>query len=417
MVGLHVIRTDGDTRYNPRPRRVLVPLYPAPRPGPAFFRHLARPGQAVDAARDLLAAVLGVRPEDVSFTASGTDALRSALSALRRRDGDEVVLPSFGCPALVESVLAARMRPVFADIGEDFNLDPVDAERRIGPRTRVLLAPHTFGTPCDMARLSTLAGEHGIDLVDDASQALGEVFAGRPVGTWGHAGVLSFGRHKPVFAAGGGALIWNAEPERRPVIATAAPAAVGRSLRASLRALATDAARRVGTAISDRAGLSSQGFDDAVEALEHVLVDAGPGAAFDAVQGSLLLDQLSRLDLYRERTHEWVRRYATALPPGASITAPASAIVAGGLNFVPLRCAPERRHSIAASLAARGVETTWLYFPLHRLRRYRALDPDARLPRTEAAWRRTLCVPARGWHSERAIRWTAEALAEAAVRV
>ncbi|GAA3229041.1 aminotransferase class V-fold PLP-dependent enzyme [Nonomuraea helvata] len=402
----------GDTRYNRLPARVAVPLFPFPAPGAAFFRWLGAPADAVRAARIRIAGLLGVPADRITLTSSGTAALRLALTALRRHDTDEVILPSFGCPSLVEAVLNARMRPVFADITADFTLDPADVARRIRAATRVILAPHTFGTPCALDALLPLAEAHGIDVLDDAAQSLATAVSGRMLGTHGTAGVLSFGRHKTLFAGGGGALVWNGAPERRPRPQDG-PARPGRTIRALARCHLSDLVRALHTDLARHALLAPAPFSDAAEALERHVVEAGPAAAFDGVRAALLLDQLPRLARYRRVQERHLRRYSLALAGQTSIALPPAPVRAGGMAFLPLRCPPGRRHAISAVLAARGVESTWLYYPLHLLRRYRGIDPGAVLPRTESLWTSTLCVPSRGWHGERQIERAAAAVAEA----
>ncbi len=204
-----MVATSGDTRYNPPPPRMRVPLYPRPWSARALATHVAdflrdrrRPETLCEEVRERLAQRLGIDRNAIILTSSGTEALCEGLKAIKRADGDEVIVSSFVCPSVAEAILAAGMRPVLCDIGAGYNLDVHTVERVMGPRTRAVIAAHIFGTPIDIAALSQLCTERGVHLIDDAAQSLGAEVDGRPLGTWGTFGVLSFGRHKPLFAYG-----------------------------------------------------------------------------------------------------------------------------------------------------------------------------------------------------------------------
>ncbi len=119
---------------------------------------------------------------------SGTAALHLALLAHGVGPGDEVITPSFSFIASANCALYAGARPAFADIEPDyFTLDPDDVAGRITPATRVIVAVHLFGQPCRMDALAELAAAHGLVLIEDACQAHGARFDGRPVGDFGTA--------------------------------------------------------------------------------------------------------------------------------------------------------------------------------------------------------------------------------------
>jgi dTDP-4-amino-4,6-dideoxygalactose transaminase len=141
---------------------------------------------------------------------SGYHALHFALVAAGVTAGDEVITAGHTFVATVSAIVHAAGTPVLADVGDDGTLDVDDVERRITRRTKVLLPVHLNGRACDMARLMELAGAHGLHVIEDAAQALGASFAGRPAGTFGLAGCFSFYPHKALGACGdGGALVTN----------------------------------------------------------------------------------------------------------------------------------------------------------------------------------------------------------------
>jgi dTDP-4-amino-4,6-dideoxygalactose transaminase len=135
---------------------------------------------------------------------SGTSALVAALQVLDLGPGDEVVTSPFTFVATLNAILEAGATARFADIrAEDFCLDPGSAEAATGSRTKVLMPVHLYGQMADMARLVPLAAAHGLALVEDAAQAVGASFDGRPAGSYG-LGCFSLYATKNVTTAEGG---------------------------------------------------------------------------------------------------------------------------------------------------------------------------------------------------------------------
>jgi dTDP-4-amino-4,6-dideoxygalactose transaminase len=124
---------------------------------------------------------------------SGTDALSLALHGLEIGPGDEVILPAFTFFATAGSVVRTGARAVFVDIDPiTYNLDPLQVENRITPRTRAILVVHLFGQCADMAGLWQVAERHGLPIIEDAAQALGAEYQGKRAGSLGAIGCLSF---------------------------------------------------------------------------------------------------------------------------------------------------------------------------------------------------------------------------------
>ena len=115
---------------------------------------------------------------------SGTAALHLAVAALGIGPGDEVIVPSLTFAASANCVVYCGATPVFADVDpETLLLDVADAERRITPRTRAILAVDYAGQPCDYAALRALTAAHGLALIADASHSLGATDRDRSVGS------------------------------------------------------------------------------------------------------------------------------------------------------------------------------------------------------------------------------------------
>jgi dTDP-4-amino-4,6-dideoxygalactose transaminase len=139
---------------------------------------------------------------------SGTDALRLALTALGVGAGDEVITPAFSFVASATTIVMAGGRPVFVDVDRDtLTLDAAALERAITPRTRVIMPVHLYGHPAAMDRITALARARGIAVLEDAAQAVGATWQGRPVGGWGDAACLSFYPTKNLGACGDGGML------------------------------------------------------------------------------------------------------------------------------------------------------------------------------------------------------------------
>jgi dTDP-4-amino-4,6-dideoxygalactose transaminase len=144
--------------------------------------------------------------EHAVATNSGTSALHLALLALGVGPGDEVIIPSFVCCALLNAVNYTGATPILADIRPDtYNLDAAHVKKRLSSRTRAIIVPHLFGLPADLDALSAL----GIPLIEDCAQAVGSEYGRRPVGTFGVAAIFSFYATKVMTTGEGGMVVSN----------------------------------------------------------------------------------------------------------------------------------------------------------------------------------------------------------------
>lgn len=137
----------------------------------------------------------------------GTAALTLALRALGLKAGDEVIVPPNSFIASASSVVHAGGRPRFADVGDDYNLDPRSVERAVSERTRGIIAVHLTGRPCAMRELEAIAARHGLWIVEDAAQALGANSRNRPVGSIGRVGCFSLHPLKTGGSCGDGGMV------------------------------------------------------------------------------------------------------------------------------------------------------------------------------------------------------------------
>jgi dTDP-4-amino-4,6-dideoxygalactose transaminase len=145
---------------------------------------------------------------------NGTAALSLALSALGVGPGDEVIVPALSFIATGLAPVHQMAVPVFADIDPvTFTLDPDDVERRITPRTRAIIPVHLHGAPADMDRIGALARKHHLAVVEDAAQAPGATYRGRPLGGIGDVGAFSLQVSKNVPTCGEGGLLVTGDGE------------------------------------------------------------------------------------------------------------------------------------------------------------------------------------------------------------
>jgi perosamine synthetase len=137
--------------------------------------------------------------------ASGTVALTAVYRALGLGPGDEVIVPSMTFVSSATSIMDVGATPVFCDIdSETFNLCPEDVLRRITRRTRAILAVHYGGQPADLSELQAIAADTSVTLIEDAAEAHGASYRGRPVGGFGRAAVFSFTPTKNITTGEGG---------------------------------------------------------------------------------------------------------------------------------------------------------------------------------------------------------------------
>jgi dTDP-4-amino-4,6-dideoxygalactose transaminase len=144
----------------------------------------------------------------VVLCASGTAAVELSLRGLAVGPGDEVLLAAYDFKGNFQDVLAVGAVPVLVDVRPDnWMIDPARIAEAIGPATKAIVVSHLHGGVADMPEIMRIASLHGIAVVEDAAQAPGARIHGRVAGTWGDAGVLSFGGSKLVSAGRGGAVL------------------------------------------------------------------------------------------------------------------------------------------------------------------------------------------------------------------
>jgi len=319
-------------------------------------------GQKGAALEGRLAEYLGVTR--AVALASGTDALHLAARACGVEAGSYVLTSPFTFVATATAVSYVGAVPVFADICPDsFNLDPAQAAEVLagrGPRRvaldrmRGLIPVHLYGQAADMDPLLELARRHGLRVIEDAAQAIGARYRGKPVGGLGDVGCFSFYPTKNLGACGDAGLATAQEP----------------ALAERLAHLRVYAARQ-----------------------RYVHDELGFNSRLDEIQAAILLVKLERLEGWTARRREIAARYRAGLAPlGIGLPAERPECFHVYHQFA-VRVA--EREAVQRRLDALGVRTAVYYpLPLHLQPLYRELGyRPGDFPEAERAAREVLCLP------------------------
>lgn len=291
--------------------------------------------------------------------ANGTDALLLAIRALGVGPGDEVITSPFTFVATAEVVSLVGARPVFVDIDPiTMNLDPALIDRAVTTRTRAIIPVHLFGHPVDMGAVERVARAHGLQVVEDACQAIGAEYKGKRAGSMGILGCFSFYPTKNLGCFGDGGLITTNDDRLADVV------------------------RR----------LRNHGSD---KKYYHGMI--GHNSRLDEIQAAILRVKLKRLEAWTEARRARAAYYDQLFREGGLNGRVRTPEVAGGVRHVyhqyTIRVA--ERDRLQAHLAQQGVGTATHYpLPLHLQEVYRGIGYfSGSLPVAEAASREVLSLP------------------------
>lgn len=334
-------------------------------------------GAAVEGFERALAEEIGVT--HVVGVSSGTDALLVALMALGVAPGDEVVTSPFTFFASAGVVARLNARPVFVDIEPlTFNLDPGRLEAALTPRTKAIQPVDLYGQCADMDPIREIAERRGIPILEDACQAIGSTYKGRPAGALGTLAALSFYPTKNLGAAGDAGAVTTEDGRLASLL---------RSLRLH--------------------GGTVQYHHDRV----------GGNFRLDALQAAVLQAKLPHLARWNERRRAIATRYGELL----------SEPVRSGRLTLPVE-APGRRHvyhqyvvrvqerdRVKALLSERGIATAVFYpIPLHLQECFAGLGlRKGAFPEAEKAAAEVLALPIFPELTDGEMERVAEALSEA----
>jgi perosamine synthetase len=291
---------------------------------------------------------------------SGTAALHLLMATIGLEAGDEVILPTFTMIATANAVTYTGATPVLVDSEpETWNLDVSLVERKITARTRAIVAMHTYGHPVEMDPLRALAAERNLLLFEDAAEAHGATYRGRPVGSLGDAAIFSFYGNKIVTTGEGGML--TTDDERL--------AALARQLR--------------GHAFSPERHFWHQylGFNYRMTNL----------------QAAIGLAQTERLDALVDARRRNARRYCDALAHVPGLTLPIERAEARNVFWMFALLVEDHfgctRDELRGALAARGIETRSMFIPIHMQPIYHRAFRGQSFPVADALCRKGLYLP------------------------
>lgn len=172
--------------------------------------HISGGGPFTSECENLLAEDLGADQTKVLLTTSCTHALEMTTLLCNLSPGDEVIMPSFTFSSTANAYALHGVRPVFVDIRPDtLNLDESMIEAAITPQTKAIVVVHYAGVACEMDAILRIAAEHQLEVIEDNAHGLFGAYRGRPLGTLGRFGTLSFHETKNIICGEGGALIIN----------------------------------------------------------------------------------------------------------------------------------------------------------------------------------------------------------------
>ncbi|MBN2681888.1 MAG: dTDP-4-amino-4,6-dideoxygalactose transaminase [Bacteroidales bacterium] len=161
-------------------------------------------------AEKLLSELFGYK--NVFLTHSSTAALEIIALALEVNKEDEIIMPSYTYVSTAGAFVLQNAIPVFADTENEVPLISASSVNKlINKKTKAIVPVHYGGLMCNMDRINNLAKKSGLYVVEDAAHALGSYYKGKPAGSLGHFGIISFHDTKNIFAGKGGALIVNDE--------------------------------------------------------------------------------------------------------------------------------------------------------------------------------------------------------------
>lgn len=140
--------------------------------------------------------------------ANGSVALDVAVTALGLGPGDEVILPTFTIISCAAAIVRAGATPVVVDSDpHTWNMDPGDVAAKITTRTKAIMVVHIYGLPVDLDPILALAAQHGLKIIEDAAEVIGQTYQGKPCGSFGDISTFSFYPNKHVTTGEGGMVL------------------------------------------------------------------------------------------------------------------------------------------------------------------------------------------------------------------
>jgi len=293
--------------------------------------------------------------------ASGSDALLLSLMAMGLAPGDEVLVPSFTFFATASAVWRLGGKPVFVDIDPvTYNIDPAKIGEAITERTKAIIPVHLFGQCADMDRINAIASDRGLHVTEDAAQAIGATYQGRPAGSLGDIGCFSFYPTKNLGGVGDGGMLTTSDEK-----------------------------------LADRLRLLR---DHGMQPRYHHAM-VGINSRLDSMQAAALRIKLLYLASWSEQRRSNAANYAELFEKSGlsdHLRVPATDDAAGHVwNQFTVQVSHGQRDALRLYLTAARIGTEIYYpIPLHRQACFSSLGyGEGSLPITEQAAREVLSLP------------------------
>jgi dTDP-4-amino-4,6-dideoxygalactose transaminase len=303
--------------------------------------------------------------------ASGLDALFLSLLVLELPKDSEVLVPSNTYIATILAIIQAGFKPVLVEPDlSTYNIDPDLIREKINSKTKIILVVHLFGKPCDMERITKIAAENNLVIIEDCAQAHGALSSNKRVGSWGLFGAFSFYPTKNLGALGdGGAITTDNE-----------------DLANKLKAFRNYGSQK--KYYNDYIGLNSR---------------------LDELQAAFLRIKLKQLDTINLHKQKLAEVYFSNLPEGKLILPIKSVNETHVFHIYNVR-SPERDR-LKEYLLKKGIKTEIHYpIPPHKQTAYKTFFKNQRFPLSEEMHQTTLSLPVSTCHSADDILVVTEAI-------
>jgi perosamine synthetase len=290
---------------------------------------------------------------------SGTAALHSAIVAAGVKPGDEVILPSFTFVATAEAVVMAGGKPVFTDIDpETYNISPVEIEKNVTKQTKAVVPVDLYGFSADAKPIKDIASEHHLAVVEDAAQAHGATYAGKPAGVFSNAACWSLYASKNITTGEGGVVTTDSD-----------------EVAETLRLIRTHG-----------------------EKAKYASIMLGHNYRMAEIQAAIGLVQLEKLPAFLAKRRKNAQRLTEILAKTERLQLPKETkdrMHSWYLYTVRLRDGDEaQRDKILEELKKKGVGAAAYYVhPVHTMPYYQETFGECKLPETEKAAKQVFSLP------------------------
>lgn len=303
-------------------------------------------------------------------TTSATTALFLCLHALGVGKGDEVIVPSFSFIATANVVVHAGATPVFVDIDpKTYNIDADKIEQKLTKKTRAIIAVDQVGLPCDLDKILKIAKKYRLHVIEDAACALGSIYKGRKIGSFGDFVCFSFHPRKIIITGEGGMILTSSK-----------------EISDHLKLL-----RHQGMSVSDIVRHKAR------RVVKESYPVIGYNFRMSDIQAAVGVEQMKKLPTILKKRAQFARRYSDAFSKSKNIIPPFvpkgyihnwQSYMVRVANGAKITC-----DNLMQKLLDCGISTRAGIMAAHLEKPYRKMYPGLVLSETEAATRETITLP------------------------